>query len=127
MQNTRCPYLLERVAYHCCTANKLYCPSNLYLKKYCITDLCEPCPYCEGRGFIKSSVTVCYEIFREIRRISQSSKEKKIMVSVNPEVADLLYDEERQGVEDLEMELKKKLIIKADATLHQEQYDIVMV
>ncbi len=89
--------------------------------------LCEPCPYCEGRGFIKSSVTVCYEIFREIRRISQSSKEKKIMVSVNPEVADLLYDEERQGVEDLEMELKKKLIIKADATLHQEQYDIVMV
>ncbi len=89
--------------------------------------LCEPCPYCEGRGFIKSSVTVCYEIFREIRRISHSSKEKKIMVSVNPEVADLLYDEERQGVEDLEMELKKKLIIKADATLHQEQYDIVMV
>ncbi len=89
--------------------------------------LCEPCPYCEGRGFIKSSVTVCYEIFREIRRIAQSSKEKKIMVSVNPEVADLLYDEERQGVEDLELELKKKLIIKADATLHQEQYDIVMV
>ena len=89
--------------------------------------LCEPCPYCEGRGFIKSSVTVCYEIFREIRRISHSSKEKKIMVSVNPEVADLLYDEERQGVEDLELELKKKLIIKADATLHQEQYDIVMV
>ncbi|MHB8173974.1 MAG: Rne/Rng family ribonuclease [Nitrospirota bacterium] len=89
--------------------------------------LCEPCPYCEGRGFIKSSVTICYEIFREIRRISHSSKEKKIMVSVNPEVADLLYDEERQGVEDLELELKKKLIIKADTTLHQEQYDIVMV
>ncbi len=89
--------------------------------------LCEPCPYCEGRGFIKSSVTICYEIFREIRRISHSSKEKKIMVSVNPEVADLLYDEERQGVEDLELELKKKLIIKADTTLHQAQYDIVMV
>ncbi len=89
--------------------------------------LCEPCPYCEGRGFIKSSVTVCYEIFREIRRTSRSSKEKKIMVSVNPEVADLLYDEERQGVEDLEQETRKKLIIKADATLHQEQYDIVMV
>jgi ribonuclease G len=89
--------------------------------------LCDPCPYCEGRGFIKSSVTVCYEIFREIRRIAHSSKEKKIMVSVNPEVADLLFDEERQGVDDLELEFKKKLIIKADTTLHQEQYDIVMV
>ncbi len=89
--------------------------------------LCDPCPYCEGRGFIKSSVTVCYEIFREIRRIAHSAKEKKIMVSVNPEVADLLFDEERQGVDDLEMEFKKKLIIKGDTTLHQEQYDIVMV
>jgi ribonuclease G len=89
--------------------------------------LCESCPYCEGRGYIKSAVTVCYEIYREIRRIAPSSKEKKIMVSVNPEVADLLYDEERQGVDDLENEFKKKLIIKADPTLHQEQYDIVMV
>ena len=89
--------------------------------------LCEPCPYCEGRGFVKGAVTVCYEIFREIRRIAHSAKEKKIIVSVNPEVADLLYDEERQGVDDLEQEFKKKLIIKADPTLHQEQYDIVMV
>src|SRR5512135_929871 len=63
--------------------------------------LCEPCPYCEARGFIKGAMTVCYEIFREIRRIAPSSKEKKIMVSVNPEVADLLYDEERLAVDDL--------------------------
>jgi ribonuclease G len=89
--------------------------------------LCDPCPYCDGKGFIKSPVTVCYEIFREIRRLAHDAKEKKIMVSVNPEVADLLYDEERQGVDDLEQELKKKLIIKADPVLHQEQYDIVMV
>jgi ribonuclease G len=89
--------------------------------------LCDPCPYCDGKGFIKSAVTVCYEIFREIRRLAHDAKEKKIMVSVNPEVADLLYDEERQGVDDLEQELKKKLIIKADPVLHQEQYDIVMV
>jgi ribonuclease G len=105
--------------------------------------LCDPCPYCDGKGFIKSPITVCYEIFREIRRLAHDAKEKKIMVSVNPEVADLLYDEERQGVDDLEQELrrnvparlvqdldqelKKKLIIKADPVLHQEQYDIVMV
>ncbi len=89
--------------------------------------LCEPCPYCEARGFVKGPVTVCYEIFREIRRIAPEAKEKKIMISVNPAVADLLYDEERQTVDDLEHELKKKLIIKAEPTLHQEQYDIVMV
>jgi len=89
--------------------------------------LCEPCHYCEGRGYIKSAITICYEIFREIRRIAPTAKEKKIMVSVNPEVADLLYDDERLGVDEIEQEFKKKLIIKADPTLHQEQYDIVMV
>ncbi|MBI5189087.1 MAG: Rne/Rng family ribonuclease, partial [Nitrospirae bacterium] len=89
--------------------------------------LCEPCPYCDARGFVKAASTVCYEIFREIRRIAPSAKEKKIMVSANPAVTDLLYDEERQGVDDIEREFKKKLIIKAEPTLHQEQYDIVMI
>lgn len=87
--------------------------------------LCEPCPYCEGRGYIKSPTTVCYEIFREIRRLGLSPKEKKIVINVHPTVANLLFDEERQGVEDLERQFHKKIVIKTDQTLHLEQYDIV--
>src|SRR5579884_1284576 len=87
--------------------------------------LCEPCPYCEGRGYTKSPTTICYEIFREIRRIGSSPRDKKIIIGVHPTVANLLYDEERQGVEELEREYHKKIIIKADSNLHIEQYDIV--
>jgi ribonuclease G len=89
--------------------------------------LCEPCPYCEGRGFTKSPTSVCYEIFREIRRLGLSPKEKKIIIGVHPTVANLLYDEERQGVEELERQFHKKIVIKADSNLHLEQYDIVML
>ncbi|MFZ3090769.1 MAG: Rne/Rng family ribonuclease [Nitrospirota bacterium] len=89
--------------------------------------LCEPCPYCEGRSHIKSPTTVCYEIFREIRRTASSSKNNKIMVNVNPTVANLLYDEERQGIDELENRYKKKIAIKEDPNLHQEQYDIVYI
>ena len=87
--------------------------------------LCEPCPYCEGRGYTKSPATICYEIFREIRRIGSSPRDKKIIIGVHPTVANLLYDEERQSVEELEREFHKKIIVKADSNLHVEQYDIV--
>lgn len=89
-----------------------------------VTTLCHPCPYCEGDNYIKSPTTICYEIFREIRRTSKSDKERSVMVEVHPAVADLLYDEEREGIEELEKEIQKKIIIKVDPNLHQEQYEV---
>ncbi|RPJ11038.1 MAG: Rne/Rng family ribonuclease [Deltaproteobacteria bacterium] len=87
----------------------------------------EHCSYCEGAGFIKSKTTVCYDIFREIERTSTDLGGRSILVEVNPEVADLLYEEERATVEELEQKLKKKIIIKGKAGLHQEQFNIVEV
>jgi len=89
--------------------------------------LCDTCPYCEGRGHIKSSRTICYEVFRELRRAFTHAEEKKALVTVNSLVADMMYDEERQGVEELEKEFQKKIVIKADPNLHQEQYEVVLV
>jgi ribonuclease G len=89
--------------------------------------LCDTCPYCDGRGYIKSSRTVCYEVLRELRRAFANAEEKKALITVNTVVADMLYDEERQGVEELEKEFQKKIVIKADPNLHQEQYEVVMV
>lgn len=86
--------------------------------------LCDPCPHCEGNGYIKSPITICYEIFNEIRRKSSLMSEKKVMVEVHPAVADLLYDEERQGIEILEKEIQKKIIVRAEPNFHQEQYEV---
>ena len=87
----------------------------------------EPCHYCEGRGYTKSPTTVVYEIFRELRRIGRLPDEQKIVIGVHPGVAELLYEEERHGVEDLEREQGTKIIVNADQTLHLEQYDIVVL
>lgn len=88
--------------------------------------LCEPCPYCEGKGNIKSVTTICYEVFRETQRVAYSlGRTKKIMVNVHPKVADMLLDEERPYLDKLEKELKKRIIIKADYDLHLEQYEVI--
>ena len=89
--------------------------------------LSEPCPYCEGAGLIKSKTTVCYDIFREIERSSSELGGHSIMVEVNPEVADLLYEEERAGVEELERKTRKKILIKGKPGFHQEQFNIIEI
>lgn len=87
--------------------------------------LCEPCSYCSGRGYTKSATTICYEIFRKIRRISRSTKDKKILVTVNPGVANLIFDEERYIIEELEKDYQKRIIIKGEPGIHIEEYDIL--
>ena len=86
--------------------------------------MCEPCPYCEGLGYIKSKTTVCQEIFRELRREMLDVHGLKVMLTVHPQVADLLYDEERRGLEDLEKRFKKRIIVRAKPGFHQEQFEI---
>ena len=86
--------------------------------------LCEPCPYCEGRGVVKSKTTLCFEIFREIRREAMNVPSKMIVVSLHPAVADYMYEEERYAIDALENRLKKKIIIKVRSSFHQEEYEI---
>jgi len=85
----------------------------------------EPCPYCEGSGLVKSKTTVCYEILRQIERTSSELGGQTILVEAHPEVADLLYEEERAGVEELERKLKKKVMIRGKPGFHQEQFNII--
>jgi len=87
-------------------------------------ELREPCFYCDGEGYLKSTVTMCYEIFREIERDHETLFGRTVMVTAHPEVAHLLYDEERNRLEELEQNLQARITVKADQSLHLEQYDI---
>ena len=87
--------------------------------------LLRPCPYCTGRGRIKSQPTIAYEILRGIKRESlQLHNGSRITVHVHPGIANFLYDEANEGLEALEREIDRDVIIKADSELHQEAYEI---
>ena len=87
--------------------------------------LSEPCPYCEGKGTVKSLRTIVYEIFRQVRREAAVLEGKRIIIVVHPKVADLLYGEEGEILEGLEKQIKKKIVVKTDYNVHQEQYQIM--
>lgn len=88
--------------------------------------LCEQCPYCEGKGFVKSARTVAYEIFRKLKKMNLPG-DTAVMIKANPSVADLLSDEERQGIEEIENMYGIKIIVKGDANLHQENCEITVL
>jgi ribonuclease G len=87
----------------------------------------EPCFYCDGEGYLKSKVTMCYEIFRDIERDHEALFGRSVMVTAHPEVAHLLYDEERHRLEALENNLQARITVKADQNHHLEQYDIYAI
>ncbi|TLY34968.1 MAG: Rne/Rng family ribonuclease [Nitrospirae bacterium] len=89
--------------------------------------LSEPCRYCEGRAYTKDPTTICYELFRDIRRLEPTPDESTVVIGAHPSVASVLTDEEAGSIADLERECQVKISIKPDSTLHIEQYDIVML
>ena len=86
--------------------------------------LCTPCPYCEGAGYVKSPQTVVGEILQEAHKIARSVEGKDVMLRVSPEVAKLLKSNQNSYLQELEEILGRTVIVKTDAQLHQEKFDL---
>lgn len=89
--------------------------------------LCEPCPICDGRGFLKTAETVCYEIFREILRVNRAYDAESYLVMASQKVVDRLLDEESDNVADLETFISKTIRFQVEPFYSQEQYDVVLL
>jgi ribonuclease G len=89
--------------------------------------LSEPCPYCGGRGSVKTAQTTCYEIFREILRESRQFEVETLLVLASPEVIDRLLDEESAHLAELESFIGRPIRLQAEALYTQEQYDVVLI
>ncbi len=84
-----------------------------------------PCPHCEGRGRIKSAVTVAYEVLRAIKKQQTATEDgKNIVVRLHPDVANFLYDEKNHSLENLEREINCRVVIKASQELSHQHYEI---
>ncbi len=86
--------------------------------------LCEPCPYCEGTGRVKSTLTVCYELVRELVKILSKSKGPKVYIYAHPEVTARLCGDDLDMIETLEEQFGKALLIRSENNYHIEQYEI---
>ncbi len=86
--------------------------------------LCEQCPHCEGKGFVKSQITVAYEILRAIDRDMADENAPCIQVTAHPEVVKLLFEQESEQLEAIQKKYSTQIQLIPDVNLFQEQYEI---
>jgi len=88
--------------------------------------LCQPCPQCQGRGFVRTPETVAQEIFRELLRQTRQFTSNELVVLAHPDVVAWLQDEEAAVLEQLESEAKRPIRLQPEAQYGVDQYDVVL-
>lgn len=84
----------------------------------------QPCPYCGGRGSVKSVVTMAIEAIRHAKRTLKGTKDKTLEVLVHPQVAVRLLQDDRPSLSQLETQTHSKILVLSDPSLHVEQVKV---
>ena len=84
----------------------------------------ETCPNCDGSGYIKSRYTVCYEVLRELKSDCRKDEGKIFNIHLSPEVARLLYEEEKSSLEHIETTYKTKVNLIANPDYSIDKFSI---
>ena len=91
----------------------------------------DDCPYCKGRGKVKSSVTMSVEIQRKLQEIlkkrTRDENDFQLRIVVHPTVLERLRTEDEKHLIEMEKRYFGKLSFRADNGMHAEQFKIVNV
>ncbi|MBT7163396.1 MAG: Rne/Rng family ribonuclease [Victivallales bacterium] len=84
------------------------------------------CPYCAGRGLVKSAVSMSVEIQRRLQGLMQRRRSPdQIRVHVHPSILERLRDEDARLLSDMETALGGELSFRGDAALHIEEFRLI--
>jgi len=91
----------------------------------------DDCPYCKGRGKVKSTVTMSVEIQRKLQEIlkkrTRDESDFQLRIVVHPTVLERLRTEDEKHLIEMEKRYFGKLSFRADTGMHAEQFKIVNV
>jgi len=82
------------------------------------------CNVCTGTGMVKSPVTVCNDIYIEMRKMQKHLDRGDVMLRVHPEVVKQLKASGAKWLQEMEEMAGKTILVKSDPSLHPEQFDI---
>src|SRR5215469_4239160 len=91
----------------------------------------DDCPYCKGRGKVKSALTMSVEIQRKLSEIlkkrPRDESDFQLRIAVHPSVLERLRTEDEKHIQEMEKRYFGRLLFRPDPALHAEQFKIVNV
>ena len=86
----------------------------------------ENCPYCQGRGVVKTTMTTSVELHRTLNAVMRKYQETvhEFRVILNPDVLKRLKEEDEELLIELERRYEGRLVFRADPTYHHEKFTI---
>ncbi len=84
--------------------------------------LTRPCPYCEGKGRMLATSTICLRIKHELLRELDRYQGRGALITAHPEICDALRADYKEVVRELEAALDARVQLQADSDLHHERY-----
>src|SRR6184192_3379219 len=84
------------------------------------------CPYCGGRGVVKTSMTTSVELYRTLNIVMRKYQESihEFRVILNPEVLKRLKEEDEELLVELERRYAGRLMFRGDPSFHHEKFII---
>jgi ribonuclease G len=90
--------------------------------------LCEPCPTCSAKGWVKSSPTIFAEIMRRVRREAiMNAPLERVAVTVHPQMAAFVKRQETASVRELQEDLGVEIFFHQASHLAPDQYEVTAV
>jgi len=91
----------------------------------------DECPYCKGRGRVKSALTMSVEIQRKLseilKRRSRDESDFQLRIVVHPSVLERLRNEDEKHLIEMEKRYFGKISHRSDPGMHAESFKIVNV
>jgi ribonuclease G len=84
----------------------------------------ENCPYCAGRGVVKTSMTTSVELHRTLNTVMRKYQDSvhEIRVILNPDVLKRLKEEDEELLIELERRYAGRLLFRGDPGYHHEKF-----
>ncbi len=85
----------------------------------------QPCPYCNGRGKVKTSMSMSVEIQRELHRVMKYYVDiHEVRVQLHPHVLERLRKEDEELLVEIERKYAGKLSFRPDPAYHHEKFSL---